>query len=133
MATAEVQANWRKRVYLLGHIRREAIGSQRRLQALCVAGWSLKELAEMSGQYSPTGQAVRHETLTEITSGAHRQVMPNTEITIRRMYDALWNVHPQGVHSARLQTVAKGKGWSPAQAWNDEEIDHPLALPEGVA
>jgi transcriptional regulator with XRE-family HTH domain len=108
----------------------DATGTLRRLRALTAAGWPLTRLARHCD--------IPHRHLIHMLHGRLRQVSPHTALTIRRLYDDLWNRDPRAdgarwydVEQARK--LAASKGWAPALAWDDDEIDNPDARPDWTA
>jgi hypothetical protein len=81
----------------------DATGSRRRLQALAVNGWPTRNLADIASGKTPT-------------------IRLRTSDGIRDLYEQLWD---QPGPSQRTAAIAKGKGWLPALAWDDDLIDLP--------
>jgi hypothetical protein len=102
----------------------DATGTQRRLQALVWNGWSL---ARLSARLGTTKRAV-----VILRSG---RVTGALAARVRALYDDLWDQPPpmgtwrerQGAAQAR--NYARARGWVPAAAWDDDEIDDPAARP----
>lgn len=101
----------------------DAAGSRRRLQALAVAGWSMKGLAGRVG--------LHQSTFGEISSGRRQQIAVSTARIVTRLYDELWNKLPPASNKGERQAMqlARGQasknGWVPAAAWDDDLIDLP--------
>jgi hypothetical protein len=93
----------------------DATGSRRRLQALAVNGWPTRNLAAQLGQKHGT-------TVQDIASGKTPTIRLRTSDGIRGLYEQLWD---QPGPSQRTAAIAKGKGWLPALAWDDDLIDRP--------
>jgi lambda repressor-like predicted transcriptional regulator len=93
----------------------DATGSRRRLQALAVNGWSTRNLAKQLGHNHPT-------TVQDIAAGKTPTIRLRTMDAIRDLYNELWD---QSGPSPRTAAIAKGKGWLPALAWDDDLIDRP--------
>jgi len=100
----------------------DATGSRRRLQALAVNGWSTRSLATRLGHKHPT-------TVQDIASGKTPTIRLRSMDAIRDLYEQLWD---QPGPSERTAAIAKGKGWLPALAWDDDLIDDPGHEPEDV-
>ena len=93
----------------------DATGSRRRLQALAVNGWPTRNLAAQLGQKHGT-------TVQDIASGKTPTIRLRTMDAVRDLYEQLWD---QPGPSQRTAAIAKGKGWLPALAWDDDLIDRP--------
>jgi lambda repressor-like predicted transcriptional regulator len=93
----------------------DATGSRRRLQALAVNGWPTRNLAKQLGQKHAT-------TVQDIASGKTPTIRLRTMDAVRDLYEQLWD---QPGPSKRTADIAKGKGWLPALAWDDDLIDLP--------
>ena len=100
----------------------DATGSARRLQALAVNGWSSRNLAARLGHKNP-------DTLQNIASGQTPTIRLRTKDAIKDLYDTLWD---QPGPSVRAANIAKGRGWLPALAWDDDLIDAPDHEPDDV-
>ena len=97
----------------------DAVGSQRRLQALVALGWTTRELTRRLG-------ARDHGTVCDITSGNNRTIRRVTAENIKRVYDELWD--QPGPSRISAQRAAK-RGWVVPLAWDDDTIDDPDATP----
>jgi len=93
----------------------DATGSARRLQALAVNGWPSRNLATRLGHRQPA-------TIQDIANGDTSTIRLRTKDGIRDLYNELWD---QAGPSKRTADIAKGKGWLPALAWDDDLIDRP--------
>jgi hypothetical protein len=100
----------------------DATGSRRRLQALAVNGWSTRNLATQLGHKHAT-------TVQDIASGKTPTIRLRSMDAIRDLYERLWD---QPGPSQRTAAIAKGKGWLPALAWDDDLIDRPEHEAEDV-
>jgi hypothetical protein len=100
----------------------DATGSARRIQALAVNGWPSRNLAKQLGHKDPA-------TIQNIASGKTPTIRLRTKDAIRGLYEELWD---QAGPSVRAASIAKGKGWLPPLAWDDEAIDDPCYEPEDV-
>lgn len=100
----------------------DATGSRRRLQALAVAGWPYRVIAERIGSMCP-------ETIAGVQSGSTRTIRAWVADEVARVYDELWATPGPSPRSA---TIARRKQWAPALAWDDDAIDDPAAEPHGI-
>ena len=100
----------------------DATGSRRRLQALAVNGWSSYYLGERLGHAHPA-------TVQDIAKGKTLTIRLRTKDAIKDLYDELWD---QPGTNLRASNIAKGKGWLPALAWDDDLIDRPEHEPADV-
>jgi len=107
----------------------DGTGTRRRLQALVVAGWSERALAETAG--------LTPEHLRVIVRG-RRMVTAATARRVAGLYDKLWDQPPPQFTRAQRTTAARSRGhaarrgWAPAMAWDDGQIDDPSAVPQGI-
>lgn len=95
----------------------DSAGTRRRLQALAVVGWSADELAPRLG--------VAPSMILHWRTSTSRMRKPTAD-AVRALYDDLWD---QPGPSSRAAATARGKGWAPPLAWDDDEIDKPDAQP----
>ena len=100
----------------------DATGSRRRLQALAVNGWSSYYLGGRLGHAHPA-------TVQDIAKGKTLTIRLRTKDAIKDLYDELWD---QPGTNVRAANIAKGKGWLPALAWDDDLIDRPEYEPADV-
>ena len=101
----------------------DAVGVQRRLQALHAVGWSGRALAARLGM---TGRAVhRYREAVNVLGSTHDR--------IAALYDELWDVEPTGPTVGRVKAWAAAQGFLPPLAWDDDEIDDPTAAPHNPA
>jgi hypothetical protein len=100
----------------------DATGSARRLQALAVNGWPSRNLATRLGHKHPA-------TIQDIASGKTPTIRLRTKDGIRDLYEQLWD---QPGPSKRTADIAKGRGWLPALAWDDDLIDRAEHQPDDV-
>ena len=102
----------------------DAAGTQRRLQALMLAGHTLTTIQAATGT-SALGRVLVRDTVTARIARL-----------VRDYYDAHWDHVPTGQtpHAAgliaRTQTRARREGFLPALAWDDDTIDDPTAVGE---
>lgn len=96
----------------------DSTGTARRLQALACAGYGLSRLARMAGYNPQTVFRWQRQTRTRVTL--------LTRDTIRYMYGQLWCTDGPDRQAAQIATA---NGWYPFEAWTDESIDDPAALP----
>lgn len=90
-----------------------ALGAQRRLRALAVNGWSIQNLAPLSG--IPTS------TLSRIRKGEAVDVTPARNRAIDDLYRTLRDQQGPSVQSA---TRARHLGWFPPDVWDDIDDRH---------
>ena len=103
----------------------DATGTRRRIQALALQGFPYRFLGPLLD--------VHPKWLSNIHRDRH--VTAHLARTAMRVYDRLWNADPveHGVPSwsaSRVRTDARGKGWAPALAWDDDTIEDPAARPD---
>ncbi len=102
---------------LAAHALVDSSGSRRRLQALATLGWSTAALARRAG----INRQRLDRALTRDRSSAA------TTLAVAKLYDALWSTTaPPSAAATRTMRVARGRGWVPPLAW-DDEIDLPSA------
>ncbi|MDN5726078.1 MAG: hypothetical protein L0G99_09145 [Propionibacteriales bacterium] len=105
----------------------DAIGTQRRLQALMAIGWTGQRLADRLGL-----TVANFHTMVQAN-----QVIKRTADAVVVLYDELWDQTPTPTTGSeagaikRSQRRAKIAGWAPPIAWDDELIDDPVAQPSG--
>lgn len=101
-----------------------AVGSMRRLRALAVAGWSVRQAADRSG--------ANWVGLKILRRGERTTVLLRTARLIREAYEELMQLNPyehmraSAVTNCRMEAAANG--WHPAEAWADD-IDDPEVQP----
>jgi hypothetical protein len=96
----------------------DATGSRRRLQALAVMGWSLREVEKLCDYRAPF--------LCTVRKGDVEQLRAISAASITSAYDSL-AMRVGG--STQSKALAKRRGWVSPLAWDDEEIDDPAAKP----
>lgn len=98
------------------------VGVQRRLRALTVLGWSMREVAERAG--------VGHEAAKRIRRAESRSfIRRNVAAAICDVYDVLCDEDaPSGRSSVEVRAKASASGWAPPSAWLD--IDDPDETPD---
>jgi hypothetical protein len=105
----------------------DATGTRRRLQALAVQGWSLREVSRRSG--------VDHNVLCLVRSGKKDMVALKTRRTVAGVYEAIRTAEPphgtggERTAAGRNRSLAQQMGWPSHWAWDDESIDTPDARP----
>ncbi|MFF5639546.1 hypothetical protein [Streptomyces sp. NPDC012825] len=94
-------------------------GLLRRLQALCTAGWTLKNIGAAGG--------ISAKTLTAFIGH------PHSTPALRGAILAAWEelAHQPGPSPAARQR-AQAKAWAPPLAWDNETIDDPATSPNGI-
>jgi hypothetical protein len=103
----------------------DATGTQRRIQALAVHGWSRNSVARHIGMREDNfREAIKQE---RVTARLARRVAA--------AYDDLWDQDPldRGVSLnavSRVRAAAQRAGWHGPLAWDDDTIDDPKALPQ---
>jgi hypothetical protein len=98
-----------------------AVGTQRRSQALAAIGWTI------------TGQANR---LGWYVNNFHKMAVKQTHVTastaraVADLYDELSGTPaPPSAGQQRALAAAARNGWAPPAAWDDETIDDPATIP----
>ena len=103
----------------------DATAARRRLQALVALGWSQAKLAARLG-------------MTPSNFGAmldRGQVLAATDRAVAALYRELWDrapdesTHRAKISASRARNYARGRGWPPPMAWDDEAIADPAAVP----
>lgn len=103
-----------------------SVGSHRRLKALVYCGWTQAKLAEHLGMTKKNFWTLMQAQRITVAKA----------ITIRDLYDRLWNrpppEHTQHHRAAatRARRYARAQGFAPPLAWDEEAIDDPAAVPE---
>lgn len=104
----------------------DATGTHRRVQALVTTGWSIAKIAERLGW-------------TRANFGrlmAADQVAARTDLTVRRLYDEIWDqtppetTHRDKIAASRARNYAHARGWFPPMAWDDDTIADPGTIPD---
>lgn len=99
----------------------DATGSRRRLQALMVLGYTAGELGSRMGMT----RYVVHDIIE-----TDRQIRRDKHFAIVKVYDELWNTPAQLNQGSRyVANLAAKRGYAPALAWDDGELDDPEASP----
>ncbi|MFE0104535.1 hypothetical protein [Streptomyces sp. NPDC059009] len=109
------------------HATVDAVGTHRRLQALVFAGWPQSRLATLLGMSDAGFSAMLRR----------EHVLVRTERAVRDVYNELWCTDPlsRGVSqyaASRARHHARGLGWAPVGAWDDDTIDDPNSLPDST-
>jgi hypothetical protein len=102
----------------------DSIGAARRLQALAVAGYSLRTLAPILGVNLSRVGHIRTHMYPTILAGQHQR--------IAQMFDTLQLVPATGKHAGRTRREATAAGWAEAAAWEGDAIDDPHAVPAEI-
>lgn len=112
------QRDYEKRRYLnRGPLLVDGTGTRRRMRALTAIGWPRRLLAEH------IGTAVSYTGALAFVD----RVQASTARRVAEVYDELsMTLGP----SVRSVNSARGKGWLPPLAWDDETIDDPEYVPE---
>lgn len=105
----------------------DASGTRRRLQALAVRGWSLREVGRRSG--------ADYNILSLVRSGEKTVIAVKTRRAVAAVYDELaaaeapHGTRPEKTAAGRNRSAAQRLGWLSHWAWDDDTIDVPAALP----
>lgn len=100
----------------------DSAGTRRRIQALCVVGWSISEQARQIGVWPANLNAVLH---------ARKCVTVATARLVRDLADRLWTqpppetTKPERISASYARSMARKHGWLPLAAWDDDLIDLP--------
>ncbi len=103
-----------------------AIGTQRRLQALAVLGWSNASVARRMGMHPEHMPRLIANAVTINAKTAERATAVYRELSMRIPVGTT-RQEKQSITCAR--TRANRNGWLPPLAWDDETIDDPGARP----
>ncbi|MEU1880872.1 hypothetical protein ABZ470_26495 [Streptosporangium sp. NPDC020072] len=100
------------------------VGAMRRLRALSVAGWPMREVAHRTG--------ADWSGLKSIRRGERTVVLVRTARLIRETYDVLIQLNPYDHCRSTAVTASRKRamsnGWYPMEAWADA-IDDPAVQP----
>lgn len=108
-------------LYAPDHMYVDALGTSRRLQALVAIGYSPAMLeARLPSIYF--GRALSNEG--RISAGFARHV--------RAVYDELWGYPREGKEAEKARKLAIDNLWAPPLSWDDDTIDNPRAVPQGL-
>lgn len=94
------------------------IGTQRRLRALQVAGYTTARLGDLVG--------IGKRAVVNICSDSQTYVTAEVARRVAALFDDL-QATPGGNKTTRARSLAKG--WHPALAWDEDAIDDPDAVP----
>lgn len=94
----------------------DATGSRRRLQALAAGGHSARALAAELGHADTS-------TVLGIQSGRTQRVRLRTASRICDLFDSWWDKPGD----PKVAASARARGWPPALAWDEEDLDDPQA------
>jgi transcriptional regulator len=100
-----------------------AIGTQRRLQALAVIGWTAARLAERLGTTPENVCQMRQPR-------PHATTRPARAAQIAALYEQLWDKPQTDEHARRCTTLALRVGYQSPLAWDN--IDDPDEKPKGT-
>ena len=104
-----------------------AVGARRRLQALIVIGWPQAQLAAALGMAPGNFNRLLHDD---------GPLLGGTVRAIQAAYAERWNATPPQQTPARRGAITRARrygaarGWAPPQAWDDDIIDDPAAVPD---
>lgn len=103
----------------------DATGSRRRLQALAAMGYALRTLGKEL-DWNPVN-------VYEFARGNQSKVYAATADKVAALYDRLSMIPPENTRAAKVvRTHARKKGFVPPLAWDEETIDDPEAIPQGM-
>jgi len=100
----------------------DATGTVRRLQALCAAGYSSTDVAQLLDRRPIT---VAHWRCSKPGS----LIRANTHALIARLYNELWDTAGPSPAAARYALKVADPPYQPYEAWTDRTIDDPAATP----
>lgn len=106
----------------------DGTGTRRRLRALMTQGWSKRKLALRLGMLPSNLWA----------TFCSDRVYASTAVAVRRLYDELWDATPsrstpaERVAYSKTVRYAQARGYAPPLAWDDDTIDDPEAVPQGM-
>lgn len=104
----------------------DATGTVRRLQALCAAGWSRRELAAILD--------MEKSAVDRLVNGVE-VCWRSTAGRVRNAYETHWQGPPEPTTAhqracrERTRNVARRQGWALPLAWDEGTIDDPAAEP----
>lgn len=109
----------------------DVAGTRRRLQALCVIGFTQRFLASKFG----LDQRAIHKWVDSGAHGARAFVLATTADEVRRVYREHADRRPEdfGIASyvaQKTRASSAKKGWAGPGCWDDDTIDDPDAFPE---
>lgn len=110
---------------LSAHSRVDVTGTRRRVQALALAGWPVRELTDRLGIEHSTFRVLRPQT---------RFVTVVRAAAVKKLFTELWEQAPpvrtevERAIVVRTKRWARASGFSPALAWDD--IDNPAEVPQ---
>lgn len=97
-----------------------ACGIIRRAEALACLGWSAIEVLRRAHLGVHVLETARHTGMC----------YASTRAAIAAVYDELWDQWPPETSSTiRTRTIAARRGYAPAMAWDDDDLDNPDAHP----
>lgn len=108
-------------------------GKRRRLQALAVAGYTTKFLADQLGMQ---GYGLRNLNMFMHGHKGKNFSFASSVFQVAQLYDKLSMARPEDfpeIPRDRIKasrTLSKKHGWAPVWAWDDDTIDDPDAFPE---
>ncbi|MCZ0983873.1 hypothetical protein O1L60_44730 [Streptomyces diastatochromogenes] len=100
-------------------------GTLRRVEALAVVGWSRAQVAARVGRsYVSFKNSLKRDRISAALAKA-----------VARAYDELWNQRPEdhgvaGWNADRVRRQALADGFHGPLAWDDEDLDNPVAVPQ---
>lgn len=107
-----------------GNLMVDAAGTRRRLMALSALGYGWNEIGRRLGQ---------NGTNVGFTALKRQWVYKTTHEKVKALYDELSMVPAEKTREVKVVlTRSARKGFLPPLAWDDETIDDPYTLPEGL-
>lgn len=120
----EVRRDAKNKKLVGGELLVDATGTRRRLQGLNAFGWSYNEIGSRLGQKG---------TNIGFTALKRKFVYPETAQKVKALYEELSMIPPPDTGPvSTVRSRAYRKGWLPPFAWDDDTIDNPYTLPEGM-
>lgn len=114
-----------KRMWVGGELLTDATATRRRLQSLAALGHSWPDIAKRFGVTPEAIQAM---------AKYRKSVYHTTAEKVEKLYDELyWQIPPMDAAHKRVRTVARSNGYLPPQAWDEDTIHDPAALPVGLS
>lgn len=103
----------------------EATGTVRRVQALVAIGHTLTAIAEAIGWTVQNFTRVVREGSVPYAC----RVEVRTAQAVAALYDQLSMTRPAGLSADKARRYAARQGWFPPLAWEDDQLDDPVATP----
>lgn len=103
-------------------------GASRRLRALAALGWTSVDMAAASG-------CLNKKTIRAILVAERTFLRPETREGVLAAYAKLSMTVPGARNATEQRSISRARnwaarqGWAPPLAWDDDELDHPRAVP----